>query len=64
MSERAGQSGRYRRAAVMYLDALADGDRISMRTCADRYGISVGSLHAALRILRKERRAAAPEAAP
>lgn len=53
-----------RRAAEMYLEAIATGERITMRTCADRYGLSMGTVHASVAQLRGERAqasAATPE---
>jgi hypothetical protein len=46
---------RGRRAAEMYLASIANGDRIAMRECAARYGLSLGTVHAAVAQLRKER---------
>lgn len=47
-----------RRAAEMYLAAIADGERITMRDCAGRYGVSAATVHAVVRQLRRERREA------
>lgn len=64
MEPRAVVASKARRAAEMYLAAIATGDRIAMRTCADRYGVSMGTVHASVAQLRRERAqasAATPE---
>lgn len=63
MEPRTVVASKARRAAEMYLAAIATGDRITMRTCADRYGVSMGTVHTAVATLRKER-AQASEAVP
>lgn len=42
-----------RRAGEMYLQAIADGYRISMRACAERYHVSVGTVSAVVARLRR-----------
>lgn len=49
------RSSNSQRAAEMYLASIADGSRIGMRVCAERYRVSVGTVHAVVAQLRKER---------
>jgi len=53
-------SGRSRLAAEMYLAAGGNGHRgVSLRACADRYGVALGTVHEAVRRIRKRRERAA-----
>jgi hypothetical protein len=46
----------------MYLASIADGSPITLRVCADRYGVAVGTVHAVVQRIREERRAAEGQA--
>lgn len=48
------------RAARTYLDAQAEGRSLTMRTCAERYGVSAAAVHAAVDRLRREQASGAP----
>lgn len=58
------RSSSSRRAAEMYLASIADGSRIPMRECAARYQVSVGTVHAVVREIRKTAVAPGEEAMP
>ena len=54
-------SGRSRLAAEMYLAAGGNGHRsgVTLKACADRYGVALGTVHEAVRRIRKRRERAA-----
>lgn len=53
--------GRSRLAAEMYLAAGGNGHRggVTLKVCADRYGVAIGTVHEAARRLRREQERAA-----
>lgn len=55
--------GNARRAAECYLRSRADGESLSGDAVASRFGIALGTLHSAVKKLRKERAGATAPAA-
>lgn len=49
--------GRSRRAAEMYLAGGGNGHStgVTLKLCAERYGVAIGTVHEAVRRIRRER---------